>query len=252
MFEEEGSEDQKTSQRRNNETVISGLTEATYGSDHTSLMNPSSRYGGGAVSRQTLSGIQEEDEYESLADDRSSLYHHSGEASTSMRSRSSLNPNSLHEGSVVSASSASYYSQRRRPNRHGGNASVVSSATSSSRRRYAQNQNDASTINSSSVFNSFTQSQSSTQQSQQVIGNHRLISHNPKAATQEVNVSEYQEAIAGSDETSPLPDEYYDDDSYTQFRRKAASDATVTTTTGGDSSKQDSEVEMLSTSRPDS
>jgi len=257
MFEE-GNEYQNNGsslQLRNNETVVSSLTEATYDSAHTSLMNPSSRFrsgGGGGMNRPALSGIQEEgDEYESLADDNYS-YHHSGEASTV---RSALNNNSLHDGSVISASSASYYSQqqeqRSRPNRHAsrfnsGNASVVSS-TSSSRRRYRQN--DASTINSS-VLNSFTQS--SMQQQQQVIDNQRLVIHNPKAATQEVNVSEYQEAIANSDETSPLPDEYYDDDSYTQFRRKAASDATVTTATGGDSFNQDSEVELLSNPPPNS
>eukprot|EP00574_Skeletonema_japonicum_P006966 CAMPEP_0201723596 /NCGR_PEP_ID=MMETSP0593-20130828/7597_1 /ASSEMBLY_ACC=CAM_ASM_000672 /TAXON_ID=267983 /ORGANISM="Skeletonema japonicum, Strain CCMP2506" /LENGTH=796 /DNA_ID=CAMNT_0048214725 /DNA_START=132 /DNA_END=2522 /DNA_ORIENTATION=+ len=242
---------------RNNETVASGVTEVTYDSAHTSLAAPSSlislastssrgsgfRSVGGGGMNLTLDGIQEGDEQESLADDN---YPHSSEAS--MRS-SVLNNNSV-RGSVVSASSASYYSQQqqeqqRRLNsslRNSGNASLISSATSSSRRRYRQS--DASTIQSS-LINSLIQS--NRQQQQQVIDNQRLISHNPKAATQEVNVSEYQEAIPNSDEMSSLPDEYYDDDSYTQRRRKAASDATVTTTTGGDSLNQDTEVELLST-----
>lgn len=249
---------------RNNETVASGVTEVTYDSDHSSLVAPSSlasfassssrgsgfRSGGGMT--LTLDGIQEGDEQESLADDT---------YEASMRS-SVMNNNSL-RGSVVSASSASYYSQQqeqqRRPNRHSshlnsalynsalhnsGNASMISAATPASRRRYRSS--DASTLHSS-LINSLIQS--NREQQQQVIDNHRLISHNPKAATQEVNVSEYQEAIPNSDELSSLPDEYYDDDSYTSRRRKAASDATVATTTGGDSDlNQDTEVELLSTS----
>lgn len=250
---------------RNNETVASGVTEVTYDSDHSSLVAPlsiasfasSSSRGSGFRSggmNPTLDGIQEGDEQESLADDNNY-----GEAS--MRS-SVMNNNSI-RGSVVSASSASYYSQQqeqqRRPNRHAshlnsslhssalhnsGNASMISSATPASRRRYRPS--DASTIHSSLV-NSLIQSNQGQQQ--QMIDNHRLVNHNPKAATQEVNVSEYQEAIPNSDELSSLPDEYYDDDSYTSRRRKAASDATVTTTTGGDSDlNQDTEVELLPTS----
>eukprot|EP00984_Skeletonema_dohrnii_P004764 scaffold1670_cov121-Skeletonema_dohrnii-CCMP3373.AAC.4 len=269
---------------RNNETVVSTITDVTYGSQ-SSMMIPSfqasvvsaksrgSGFRSGGGGGMGLSLIQEGDEYDTLADEN---YYHSSEASmrssvnnnsfrgsvvsnnNSLRGSVVSNNNSL-RGSVVSASSASYYSQqqeqRRPPNRHArnlnsslrksGNASVISSATSSSRRR----SHDASTINSS-VINSLIQS--SRQLQEQVIDNQRLISHNPKAATQEVNVSEYQEAIPNSDETSSLPDEYYDDDSYTQFRRKAASDATVTTATGGDSTNQDSEVELLSASPTDS
>lgn len=249
---------------RNNETVASGVTEVTYDSDHSSLVAPlslasfgtsSSRGSGfrsGSGMHPTLDGIQEGDEQESLADDN---------YESSMRS-SVMNNNSL-RGSVFSESSASYYSQQqeqqRRPNRHAsglntsfhngalhnsGTASMISSATLASRRRYRPS--DASTLHSS-LINSLIKS--NREQQQQVLDNHRLISHNPKAATQEVNVSEYQDAIPNSDELSSLPDEYYDDDTYTSRRRKAASDATVTTTTGGDSDlNQDTEVELLSTS----
>ena len=258
---------------RNNETVTSGLTNATWESAHTSLMNnPSSVYrrGGGGMGPK-LSGITEgEEDNESIADSfhhqpsaGAPIYYQSSEASM----RSSLNNNSLHGSShgdggggggasVISASSASYYlqqqqQQQRRSNRHAShlnsslrnsdNASVISSAASTSRRRH--HQYDSSTINSSSVINSSINSSQ-----HQVIDNQRLISHNPKAATQEVNVSEYQEAILNGDETTSLPDEYYDDDSYTQFRRKHASDATFSTATGGNSSNQETDVEMLSTS----
>jgi hypothetical protein len=266
---------------RNNETVASNVT---WESSQTSVMNPLASYqsqGSRFPNRGGLSGISEEAEDESLMDDEDEdflyqpssegapmHYYQSSEAST----RASMTNNSLRGSSrgggasVMSASSASYsrtgtyYSQQqqpqqqRRPNRHAshlnsalrnsGNASVVSSAESSSRRRH--HQYDTPTINSSSVINSSINSSQ-----QQVFDNQRLISHNPKAATQEVNVSEYQDAIPNSDETSSLPDDYYDDDSFTQFRRKTASDATVTTATGGNSSNQEADVEMFSTSPTD-
>ena len=268
---------------RNNETVISDITQTTYDSAHTSLMNPASRgsvassqsRGSGSRSRGAdmglaLSGIIEGEEYDDHDeyDERSSeddINYRNNEEEAYMNYqpseasiRSSLNNNSLH-GSFVSSSSASYV-QQCRPNRHtshlnnslrSSNASIISSGTSSSRRRHQQH-HDASTVNTTSTFNTSSVITSLIQanqlQQQQVIENYRLISHNPKTATQEVNVSEYQDAIPNSDETSSLPDEYYEDNADTQFRRKSASDATVTTVTGGDSSNQDTEVEMLSSS----
>jgi len=244
---------------RNNETVGSNVT---WESAHTSLMNPYSRVpvsssqsrgsrfrtGGGRGPK--LSGISEgedesivEDGFFQPSSEGAPLHYQPSEAST----RSSLNNNRFRGtsrgggASVISESSASYYSQQqqqRRPNRHArhlnsavrnsGNDSVMSSV--------------ATAFNSSSVLSSINSSQ------QHMFDNQRLISHNPKAATQEVNVSMYQDAIPNADETTPLPNDYYDDDSYAQFRRKNASDATFTTATGGNSSNQDADIEMLSIS----
>lgn len=235
---------------RNNMTVTSGLTNETWESAHTSFQNPSAAAAAAAAASQrsrrfrkggcsglvpTLSGINE------VGDEN-------GANSGASTSRASLNRNSLHGSigaSVVSSSSSLCYSQQQQQQHHPSyrhanyrNSDLrninTSSATSSTTRH------SLSGINSS--FNSF-------QQPQQVFDNQSYTSHNSsKSATQEINISEYQEEIPNGDETSSLPDDYYDDNSYnTCFRRKNASDTTVSTTTGGNES---SIVEMIPTSSP--
>jgi len=272
MFHEDYDQQQNTNVPlhldRNNETVVSGLTNVTWESAHTSLVPAAAsaasqrrggrfRSGGG-----TLTGITEAEEDESVADDATPMYssYHQTTSQSSASypvsrtsshpsTRPSLNNNgSSHGGSVIagssaSVSSASYYSQpqQRRPNRHSNSylnrsahstgASVISSATSSSRR----------SKNTSVINSSFTSTQPrSSFASSQPIDNHRLISHNPKSATAEVNVADYQESIHG-DETSSLPDDYYEYDDDTHFRRKHKNDSDATITTA---SKRHHETEM--------
>lgn len=246
MFDEDYDQQQPTNVPlhldRNNETVVSGLTNVTSESAHTSLVPAaaaaaSQRRGGRFRSGAgTLTGITEAEEDESVADDATPMYSSYHQTTSSQSSsypvsrtsshpstRPSLNNNgSSHGGSVIgrsgaSVSSASYYSQpqQRRPSRRSKNTSVINSSFTSTQPR-----------------SSFASSQP--------IDDHRLISHNPKSATAEVNVADYQESINGDENTS-LPDDYYEYDDDTHFRRKHRneSDATITT-----ASKSHHETEM--------